>query len=123
MTMPERRRFIRLPARLNATYQILNAGPSQVALTRNTSGGGIGFFTEKLLPAGTVVRLEVKFPERQRSVTFTAEITWSGKLLLAHHDEQPRAFEAGARFLDIAPEDQAFILQYSSAAAPPSPST
>jgi hypothetical protein len=54
MSAEDRRRFVRLPSRLNASYKVIGAEPNRNLLTRNTSGGGIGFFTDSLLPAGAV---------------------------------------------------------------------
>jgi len=117
--MEERRHFIRLPAHLVTHYTVIGSGPPQASLTRNTSGGGIGFFTESQLAPGTVLEVTVAFPNRQQPLAFTAEVVWSGKLLLARDGEEPRAYETGVRFIEIAPEDQAFIMQYSTSGAPP----
>ena len=116
--LEERRRFVRLPARLHASYQIVSVRRHLTSLTRDTGGGGIGFFTESSLAPGTVLEVQVQFPNRQRAVEFTAEVVWSGKLLLDSTDDRPRAFETGVRFLDISSEDQAFIMQYSASNAP-----
>jgi hypothetical protein len=119
----DRRRFIRLPSRLNASYKVIGAEPNRNLLTRNTGGGGIGFFTESLLPPGTVLRVELKFPSRKKPVAFTAEVIWSGKLLLEKLEvPQPRAYEVGVRFLDIAPEDQEFLMDYSARSSDEPPS-
>ena len=116
MSSPEeRRRFVRLPSRLNASYKVIGAEPNRNLLTRNTSGGGIGFFTDSLLPPGAVLRVELKFPSLKNPVTFTAEVVWSGKLLLERQaDPHPRAYEVGVRFIDIALEDQEFLMDYST---------
>ena len=119
--MDERRHFVRLPAHLVVRYSVLDAGSPRVSFTRNTSGGGIGFFTESQLAPGTVLEVTVTFPERQQPIACTAKVVWSGRLLLARSDEEPRAYEAGVRFLRIAPEDQAFLMQYSASRPPPEP--
>lgn len=119
MAIEERRRFVRLPAHLSATYTVLGSRPHRASLTRNAGGGGIGFFTDAKLTKGLVLQVDVKFPTRPRPVTFTAEVVWSGKLILERGGEAPRAFETGVRFLDIAPDDQTFIVQYSVSGLPP----
>ena len=119
--MEERRHFFRLPARLVVRYAIANSSASHTSVTLNTSGGGIGFFTESLLAPGTRLHVTVDFPERKQPVAFTAAVIWSGKLLLDRHDERPRAYETGVRFLEIAPKDQAFLMQYSTSTALPKP--
>lgn len=117
--MEERRRLVRLPARLIAHYTVVSSEAPRLSVIRNTSGGGIGFFIERQLAPGTVLQVSVTFPERARPIAFTAEVVWSGKLLLARREDPPRAYETGVRFLEIAPEDQAFIMQYSTSGAPP----
>ena len=119
--MEERRRFVRLPAHLIAHYAVARSEPPRVSLTRNTSGGGIGFFTDSPIAPGTVLQVTLAFPECKQPIAFTAEVVWSGKLLLDRSDEQPRAYETGVRFLEIAPRDQAFLMQYSTSHSPPKP--
>jgi len=119
--MEERRRFVRLPAHLVTHYTVVGGDPPRASVTRNTSGGGIGFFTDSPLRPSTVLHVTVTFPGRTQPIAFTAEVVWSGKLLLERSDEHPRAYETGVRFLEIAPRDQAFLMQYSTSSAPPKP--
>ena len=116
----ERRHFVRVPSWLSARYTLAGSGTPQATVVRNISSGGCGFFTASLLPAGTALEVTVEVPERRREATFTARVAWSGKLLLTRRDEHPWAFEAGVRFRKIAPEDLAFLLQYSASKPPPS---
>ena len=92
-----------------------------LSLTKDTSGGGISFFTKSLIAPGTVVKLQIQLPDRPRPVTCTAQVVWSGPLLREHPTQQDAGFEAGVRFLDITPDDQRFMLQYSTVNAPPAP--
>jgi c-di-GMP-binding flagellar brake protein YcgR len=123
--MDDRRQFIRLSSRLKASCNVLGDNESLGTLTRNVSGGGMSLFTKVRVPTGTVVGIEVFFPGRVAPVRFTAEVVWSGALIQSGEGGEQRAFETGVRFLDIAPEDRAFILQYASkpsaAAAPEEP--
>ncbi len=116
--MQERRRATRLGAWLHATYTIPGAEekPSN-ALVRTTSEGGISLFTERALAPGTLVRVEVRFPN-QRPVTFTAEVRWSQPLLLAGASPGSRAHETGMVFRDIAPEDRKTIMLYTVLSPP-----
>lgn len=117
MAVDNRRRFIRIPARLNAQFTMIGSEPSRNILARNVSGGGIGFFTDTKLPRGTVLRVELKFPTRTRSVIFTGEVVWSGKLLLERGDDHPRGYEVGIRFINIDPDDLGFIVSYSASSS------
>ena len=120
----DRRQFVRLPSWLNADYKVVGARSKSrfYSLTRNTGAGGVGFFTESQLPQGTVVEVRVKFPNRPRAISFTAEVIWSGKLLLDSTKERlPRVFETGLRFLEIAIEDRNFMMDFSGTPPPPVP--
>lgn len=107
----ERRRFVRVPSWLSARYAPAGSDAPQATVARDTSSGGCRLFTTSLLPVGTVLEVTVEIPERRRAAAFTAQVVWSGKLLLTRPDEHLWAFEAGVRFLKIAPEDLAFLLQ------------
>lgn len=120
--MLQRRQYIRLPARLPITYTILPVKvPPVPAVTRNTGGGGVGFFTETKLEPHIVLRICVTFPGYHRSVTFTGEVVWSGKLFLNKKDDAPHEFETGVRFIDVSPDDRAFIIQFARGEAAPEP--
>ena len=112
--MDERRRFLRSPLWLNVKYQIVDTGDARYSVTRNASSGGIGFFTESRLPPGTPVEVAIELPDLKRSIHFTAEVTWSGKLLLEQGDQAPRAYETGVHFVKISEADQAFLMKHAS---------
>jgi hypothetical protein len=86
-------------------------------LTRNISAGGAAFLTKTRLAAGTMLEVTVVIPESSRTIRFTAEVRWSGPLIVGGKPvNPPRAFETGVRFLRIAPEDQAFLIEYATTA-------
>ena len=114
MSAEDRRQFIRIPSRLNAQFTVVGSDPSRDILARNVSGSGIGFFTDPRLPHGAVLRVQLKFPTRKHPLIFTGEVVWSGKLLLERAGDEPRGYEVGIRFIDIDPDDQAFIIDYST---------
>jgi len=122
--MEERRKFIRLSTRLHATYQVIGTEDTLTSLTRNVGGGGLSLFTESRLAPGTVLKMQVTFPQRTAPVHFSAEVIWSGPLLLEGADRRPDVFETGVRFRQITPRDRAVVMQYaaatrSAAARPP----
>ena len=114
--MEERRQFVRLSTQLHASYRVIELlnQPKRLALTRNVGGAGISLFTDVSLAAGTVLEVDVMFPSRRSLIHFTGEVMWSGPLVLEGANDPPRAFETGVRFLDIAPKDRAFIVQYAT---------
>ena len=115
--MRERRQFVRVPSWLDGWYTLAGSGPPQATLVRNVGGGGCALFTASLLPAGAMLGMTIEIQGRR--VTCTARVMWSGKLLLARRDEHPWAFEAGARFVKITPEDLALLLQAAADGPPP----
>ena len=118
--MDERRKFVRLGSRFMADYRVVGKNEAHHTLTRNLGGGGISLFAESKLDPGTMLTIDLAFPDRKKSVKFTAEVVWSGALLLENKGSQPREFEIGIRFVDISPEDQKAILQYTTLGSPPS---
>ena len=116
--MQERRRATRLGSWLYALYTVpgTSAKPSN-ALIRTTSEGGVSIFSERAFEPGTVVRMEVRFPN-QRPVTFTAEAQWSRPLILEQGPPAARAYETGLEFRDITPDDRKAILLYTVLSPP-----
>ena len=117
--MQERRRSTRLGAWLHALYAVEGAGSkASNALVRTTSEGGISLFAERALAPGTLVKVDMRFPN-QRSVSFTAEVRWSHPLLLGGAAGAPRGYELGMAFRDIAPEDRKVVMLYTVLSPPP----
>ena len=108
----ERRTFIRFTSWLDMSYAVVGSSETLTSMTRNVSGAGIGFFTKNRLVPGTVLNLEVKFPQRPQPVRLTGEVMWSGPLLLFGQDDAPHAYETGVRILQISPDDKAFLATY-----------
>ena len=109
--MQERRRFVRLATRLNVRYTVLHQTQPSPSVTRNISGGGICFFSEEALPAGTRLQVEVTLPDREQPIPFTAEVVWSEQSVLIGKAQREEAVEIGVRFIEIAPDDQDVIMR------------
>jgi len=112
--MEERRKFVRLYSKLKAKCWILGDHEPLSLLSRNIGGGGISLFTKRRLAPGTVVGIEVHFPERLAPIRFTGEVVWSGELITSGEQDSLNTYETGVRFLDIEAEDRDFILQYAA---------
>jgi len=112
--MVERRKFVRIGARLKANCQVLGSEEPLGTLTRNV-GGGMSIFTKRRLPTGTILGVEVFFPGRIEPVRCTGEVIWSGELITSAPAGESAGFETGLRFLDITPEDRALLLAYAKA--------
>lgn len=116
--MQERRNFVRLQSTLHVAFTVVDSPGRHEALTRNVSGGGVGFFADAKLAPGTVVEVEVAFPSRPQPVRFTGQVIWSAARGRGDPHGPPR-FETGVRFLTIAPDDRTFLMLYSTLDAPP----
>jgi hypothetical protein len=115
--MDDRRKFARLQSWLTASYHTVGGSKPLESLTRNISAGGAAFLTKTRLAAGTMLDVTIVIPETRRTIRFTGEVRWSGPLIVGgKRVNPPRAFETGVRYLKIAPEDQAFLLEYAAAA-------
>lgn len=110
--MEERRRFVRLNARLPVTYLILPSGTRQHSTTKNLGGGGISFYAEKALRSGTHLQMALTLPDREEPAHFTAEVTSSVQYATAGKGGSRRSVEVGVRFLEIAPKDQEAVMEY-----------
>ena len=111
--MEERRKFVRLQARLKSKCWVLGTEEPLSSTSRNIGGGGISLFTKRRLAAGTVLGIEVFFPGRLAPVRFTGEVIWSGELITSGAQDALNTYETGVRFLDITPEDRAYVLTYA----------
>ena len=123
--MEERRRFVRLDTRLDVTYTVLPSGATQRTVAKNIGGGGICLFADKVLTPGTQLQVAMKLPGREQPANFTAEVVWSEPYEVIGKTERQRAVEVGVRFLEIAPQDQAAVMQHIILAflsPPPRPS-
>ena len=112
--MEERRKFVRLQSRLKAKCWVLGTEEALSSLSRNIGGGGVSLFTKRRLAPGTVLGIEVYFPGRLAPVRFTGDVIWSGELITSGEQDALNTYETGVRFLDITPEDRAYVLQYAA---------
>ncbi len=110
--MDERRKFVRLDTRLEATYAVLSSGDAQQAVTKNVSGGGICLFTAQVLTPGTQLQVSMKLPGREQPIHCTAEVVWSEPYEIVGKTESRRSVESGVRLVEIAPTDQAAVMQH-----------
>ncbi len=120
----ERRAFLRLSSKLNATYKMADAkqdlsGSVVPSLTKDVSGGGIRLTTAVQFGLKTRLQVEVKFPDRAKPVAFTGEVVWSQPLEQSEAIDRTRRFETGVKFVTISKKDQQYILQHANLHKPP----
>ena len=108
----ERRRFVRLDTRLDASYSVLPSGKMEGSATKDVSGRGLCLFTTQVLASGTRLQVSMKLPDRDRPVNFTAEVIWSERYEMIGKTERRQAVETGVRIVEIAPQDQDTLMQH-----------
>ena len=115
----EQRRYIRAWTRLVTFVKFVDTGKVLRALTRDISGAGVCFVMEKLLDPGTQLELEIKLPDREAPIAFTAEVVWSKAIAEPRKSYEGPTSETGVRFVTIDPKDHALILQFAALNAMP----
>ena len=115
----ERRKFIRVNSRLTAIFKNMKTGKVRRALTKDVSGLGLCLVTEEILEPGTLLGVEIKLPDRESRITFTAEVVWSRPVAASRRSYENPTAETGIRFLGIDPKDQKLLRAYATINAPP----
>jgi hypothetical protein len=110
-SLKERRTCIRIDARLRTTYRLLGSHHNVNSVTRDISAIGISLLTEIPFAPSVVLQIDVELPVRGRTVSLICRVVWSQPLVLPDKALEPRLFETGGFLLDIAPDDQALLMQ------------
>lgn len=110
--MRERRQFVRLDTRIEASFRVLPAGGAQGALTKNLSGDGICLFADRPIAPGTLMHITLKLPAQVQPLVFAAKVIWSESYEVIGKTEHQRAVEIGVQFVDILPKDREDIMRH-----------
>ena len=90
----EQRIFPRYQYSIPLKYRIKNDHISTFTVTRDISTGGLKIITNKYLPRGTNIHIEINLPPKH-TINATVTSIWSRRV---DHSEQ---YLAGAKFLEI----------------------
>ncbi|MBI4372982.1 MAG: PilZ domain-containing protein [Candidatus Omnitrophica bacterium] len=105
----ERRKFKRFDAYMNVHFRSQEAKPGETTgLTKDLSREGIKVTTDKPLPAGSLVDLEIHLPDEVRPIRTTGKVMWSRPT-----ETEEGSFESGVCFLLIDPVDKFRVLDYA----------
>ena len=110
--MEERREFVRLDTRMDVAYSVLSSQQPTRVVTKNISGGGICFFSDRVLRPGTRLQVTMKLPDREEPLRFMAEVAWSEQYEMIGKAQRQRSVEVGVQLLDISPQDRDAIMQH-----------
>ena len=105
----ERRKFKRFDAFMNVQFRSQETNSAEATgLTKDLSREGLRVSTERPLPAGTLVDLEIQLPDETRPIRSTGKVMWSRS---ANGEES--GFDSGVCFLLIDPVDKFRALDYA----------
>ena len=110
--MEERRRSVRLGARVEVAYTVLPSGTSQRAPTSDVGWGGLCLVTEHPIPPSTQLQVAVALPGREPPVHAIAEVAWSEQHEVVGKTGRRRSAANGIRYVEIAPTDQEAITAF-----------
>ncbi|OGW87227.1 MAG: hypothetical protein A3C35_06975 [Omnitrophica bacterium RIFCSPHIGHO2_02_FULL_46_11] len=106
----ERRKFKRFDAYMNVQFRTQHQKASQneaSGLSRDVSREGIKISTDKSLPEGSLVELEIRLPDETRPIRTTGKVMW------ARPGSEEGGFDLGVCFLLIDPIDKFRALDYA----------
>ena len=105
----ERRKFKRFDAFMNVHFRSQEAKAGDVTgLSKDLSREGMKVNTERPLPEGALVDLEIHLPDEPRSIRTTGKVMWSKP-----GQGEESGFNAGVCFLMIDPVDKFRVLDYA----------
>ena len=113
--MEERRRFVRLGTQADVAYVVLPGGTAKRTMAKDVSSSGVRLVAEQPLSAGTQLQIAMALPGSERPVNAIAEIVWSQRYEMVGKGDRQPLVEIGARFAEIAPQDQEAITQFLAA--------
>lgn len=99
----EKRKDSRAPLKILVDYRSKDLFRSDYA--SNISGGGIFIQTTNPLPIGTILELQLAFPDIPRLIKITGKVLW----VREYGKEEIAVPGMGIQFLDLKREDKAFI--------------
>lgn len=96
---------------------------------RDVSGGGLLLSSEQEIPLGTLLKLEARLPgwgKHQHAYGPTHELDQRPLVAVGQvvrvESMDDGTYELGIKFLNVYPDDQAALLRFIQAIAPPEPS-
>jgi uncharacterized protein (TIGR02266 family) len=110
--MTEKRREKRLEEETKVAIRILPDKESEVeenvvyALTKDISSGGVKILTDKMLPVGTLLDIEMTLSQMRKIVSAKGKVRWLKQLY------DGAVFEVGLQFVDPPPESIMLLLEF-----------
>ncbi len=86
------------------------AGSKEKAQSVNVSRGGMCLFTNKKLPPAYKIKIDIKLPQRTKSIKAAAEVVWAKKISKV----TGFAYKIGLKYADIDAKDNEEIMRFVS---------
>lgn len=109
----ERRRFPRLPLKVNVKYDVLKAPPlrAEENQSKNISIGGICLVVPEKINIGTLLRLKLSLKGETSYITVKGKVVWVEEFSVDSTSDF-KAYDCGIEFVDVGPQDQENISRY-----------
>jgi len=101
----ERRRFVRVPERLQISYEIVSCKKTGEYLTRDISQGGVRFLVHNFIPQGTCLKIRLTL-DPCLSCEALVKIAWIRE---NHFSED---YEIGVEFISMPRDAQERFIEY-----------
>lgn len=118
-TGPERRRFPRIKIPLFVFYKLETDEPyvSFKAISQNIGGQGLMFETEKSIPLGSKLYLEMyqpslKYKDLMFLIAAKTKVVWVDKKEDVNKEEGVNKYQIGVEFVEIEKEDRNRVIEY-----------
>lgn len=118
-TGPERRRFPRIKIPLFVFYKLETDEPyaSFKAISQNIGGQGLMFETEKPIPLGSKLYLEMyqpslKYKDLMFLIAAKTKVVWVDKKEDVNKEEGVNKYQIGVEFVEIEKEDRNRVIEY-----------
>ncbi|MFC1704082.1 PilZ domain-containing protein [Candidatus Omnitrophota bacterium] len=107
---PERRRYIRFKANIEAHYAFQNKYTKKYI--KDVSAGGLSFFSENHIPLNAYLTLEIRLPSEVLERPIAAVV----KVVRVRGFKDKKLYEIGVELIQITAEDKRTIIKYAKVA-------
>lgn len=101
----ERRKFIRVPERLQISYEVVSCQKIGEYLTRDVSQGGIRFLVHDFIPQGSCLKVNLAL-DSHLSCEAHAKVVWIRENTFSEE------YEIGVEFISMPSEDQWHFIEH-----------
>lgn len=101
----ERRRFVRVPEKLQILYEVISCKKIGEYLTRDISQGGVRFLVHDFIPLGSCLKIKLAL-DAYLSCEALVKIAW------IRENPYSQGYEIGVEFISMPQEAQDYLIGY-----------